>query len=151
MENEKEQILFDDYQEFLEMQHLYNAAIKQLRFKFEVLNDEFKVKNGKSPIHHIESRMKSTKSIIKKLKKLNCEISIPSAKKNINDMAGIRVVCCYIDDVYNVADMLLRQSDVKLLKQYDYIKHPNYNGYRSLHLDIEIPIYLSEHTEYVCA
>mgnify|MGYP002569490781 FL=1 len=151
MENEKEQILFDDYQEFLEMQHLYNAAIKQLRFKFEVLNDEFKVKNGKSPIHHIESRMKSTKSIIKKLKKLNCEISIPSAKKNINDMAGIRVVCCYIDDVYNVADMLLRQSDVKLLKQYDYIKHPNYNGYRSLHLDIEIPIYLSKHTEYVCA
>ncbi len=148
----EKQVLFDeDYQAMQEMHHLYNSALKQLQIKFEVLNDEFNVKYARSPIHHVESRLKSTPSIIKKLDKLNCEISIAAAKKYINDLAGIRVVCCYVDDVYSVADMLLRQSDIKLLKKHDYIKQPNYNGYRSLHLDIEIPIYLSDRTEYVCA
>ena len=124
--------LFEDYREYAEMEHLYNAAIRQLTIKFEILNDEFKVKYERSPIHHIESRVKS-------------------ARENINDIAGVRVVCCYIDDVYSVADMLLRQSDIRLLREQDYIKEPNYNGYRSLHLDIELPIYLSERTEMVKA
>ena len=86
---------------------------------------------------------------LKKLQKRNFEISIASAKQNLNDIAGIRVVCCYIDDVYRVADMLLRQSDITLVNITDYIKQPNYNGYRSLHLDLKIPVYLSERTEYV--
>ena len=141
--------LFSDYNELAELEHLYNAAIKQLTIKFEILNDEFKVKYERSPIHHIESRLKTSASIIKKLIKKNAEVSVESAKQNINDIAGVRVVCCYIDDVYSVADMLLRQSDIKLIREQDYIKNPNYNGYRSLHLDIQIPIYLSEKTEYV--
>ncbi len=143
--------LFTDYQEYMEMEHLYNAALKQLQIRFEILNGEFKVKHDRSPIHHIESRLKSTKSIIKKLSRLGHEISIPSAMKNVNDLAGIRVVCSYIDDVYNVADMFLRQNDIRLIKKHDYIQTPNYNGYRSLHLDVEIPVFLSDHTQSVLA
>ena len=143
--------LFKSYEELTELEHLYNAAIKQLTIKFEILNDEFKVKYERSPIHHVESRLKSSTSIIKKLLKRGCPLTVESAKANINDIAGVRVVCCYIDDVYSVADMLLRQSDIRLIREQDYIKQPNYNGYRSLHLDIQIPIYLSEKTEYVNA
>lgn len=141
--------LFENYQEYLALQHLYQAALKQLQIKFEVLNDEFHVRSGRSPIHHIESRLKSTASIAAKLQNRNFEVSLDSAKQNLNDIAGIRVVCSYVSDVYDVAEMLLRQSDIRLLKTQDYIKTPNYNGYRSLHLDIQLPIYLSDHTEFV--
>ena len=141
--------LFENFQDYLALQHLYQAALKQLQIKFEVLNDEFQVRSGRSPIHHIESRLKSTASIIAKLQNRNYAVTLDSAKQNINDIAGIRVVCSYIDDVYAVAEMLPRQSDVRLVQTQDYIQHPNFNGYRSLHLDIQIPIYLSDHTEHV--
>lgn len=141
--------LFENFQDYLALQHLYQAALKQLQIKFGVLNDEFQVRSGRSPIHHIESRLKSTASIIAKLQNRNYAVTLDSAKQNINDIAGIRVVCSYIDDVYAVAEMLLRQSDVRLVQTQDYIQHPNFNGYRSLHLDIQIPIYLSDHTEHV--
>ena len=141
--------LFENFQDYLALQHLYQAALKQLQIKFEVLNDEFQVRSGRSPIHHIESRLKSTASIIAKLQNRNYAVTLDSAKQNINDIAGSRVVCSYIDDVYAVAEMLLRQSDVRLVQTQDYIQHPNFNGYRSLHLDIQIPIYLSDHTEHV--
>ena len=141
--------LFENFQDYLALQHLYQAALKQLQIKFEVLNDEFQVRSGRSPIHHIESRLKSTASIIAKLQNRNYAVTLDSAKQNINDIAGIRVVCSYIVDVYAVAEMLLRQSDVRLVQTQDYIQHPNFNGYRSLHLDIQIPIYLSDHTEHV--
>ncbi|MBO5898648.1 MAG: GTP pyrophosphokinase family protein [Clostridia bacterium] len=143
--------LFHNYQELLEMQQLYNAAIKEIKTKLDILNDEFKVRYMRNPIHHIDSRLKSPQSILKKLNRRHFEVSLESAKKNLNDIAGIRVVCDYIDDVYSVADMLLRQSDLRLVETTDYIKTPNYNGYRSLHLDFEVPIYLSERTEYVTA
>lgn len=142
---------FKDRTEFLELQHLYSAALMQLRLKFEVLNSEFHVHFDRNPIHHIESRLKSPRSMYRKLIKKGCDISIESAKANLNDIAGVRVVCCYIDDVYNIEDMLLRQSDVRLIERKDYIKEPNYNGYRSLHLDVEIPVYLSSMTEYARA
>lgn len=141
--------ILDDLQKLMELQHLYNAAIKEMQTKLDILNDEFKVRYARNPIHHVESRLKSTQSIVKKLMKKNCEVSIASAKANLNDIAGVRVVCCYIDDVYRVADMLLSQSDIELVKLKDYIKSPNYNGYRSLHLDLRIPVFLSERTEKV--
>lgn len=140
---------FSNLQEFLELQHLYKAAIKEIVTKLEILNEEFNVHFARNPIHHVESRLKSTHSILNKLRKKGYDATIESAKKNLNDIAGIRVVCCYIDDVYDVADMLLRQSDIHLVKVQDYIKTPNYNGYRSLHLDLSIPVFLSEHTEHV--
>lgn len=141
--------LFNKYGELKMLQHIYTSAIREIETKLDVLSGEFKVKYARNPIHHIESRLKSSESIVKKLLRRGCEVSIESAKKNLNDIGGIRVVCCYIDDVYSVAEMLLRQSDIRLVKKTDYIKEPNYNGYRSLHLDLEIPIFLSEHTEYV--
>ena len=116
-----------------------------------MLNDEFSVKFSRSPIHHIESRLKSPQSILEKLQRKGFPASLESAKKNVNDIAGVRVVCCYIDDVYRVEEMLLRQSDMELVKRQDYIKTPNYNGYRSLHLDLRVPIFLSDRTEHVLA
>ena len=141
--------LYSNFQEFLKLQHLYNAAVKLIQTRLEVLNDEFNVLYARNPIHHIESRPKSTSSIVAKLQKKGYPISIESAMKNINDIAGIRVVCCYIDDVYRVEEMLLRQSDIELVKRQDYIKKPNFNGYRSLHLDLRVPVFLSNCTKYV--
>jgi putative GTP pyrophosphokinase len=138
-----------DLQNMMELHQLYNAAIKEMQTKLEILNDEFKVKFARNPIHHVESRLKSTQSIVKKLIKKNHEVSIESAKAHLNDIAGIRVVCCYIDDVYRVAEMLLSQTDIELVKLQDYVKEPNFNGYRSLHLDLRIPVFLSERTEKV--
>lgn len=141
--------LFANYKELMELQHLYHSAIREIETKLDILSGEFKVRYERNPIHHIESRLKTSESMVNKLIRRGFDVSIESAKKNLNDIAGIRVVCCYIDDVYSVAEMLLRQSDLRLVKMKDYIKEPNYNGYRSLHLDLEIPIFLSEKTEYV--
>ena len=135
----------------LVMLNLYEAAVKQLKVKFEVLNDEFNILFERNPIHHIEGRVKSLASIKSKLAKKGYEFSIDNAKKYVNDIAGVRVVCNYIDDVYNVAEMFLRQTDIELVKKQDYIKTPNYNGYRSLHLDMKVPVYLSDRTEFIIA
>lgn len=141
--------LFSNYQEFLQLQHLYNAAIKEIQMRLEVLNDEFRVTYERSPIHHIESRLKTTESIVEKLERKGLPITIEAAKARLNDIGGIRIVCNYIDDVYAVEKMLLRQSDIELVKRQDYIAQPNYNGYRSLHLDMRVPVNLSDHTESI--
>ncbi len=141
--------LFANYQEFLQLQHLYNAAIKEIKMRLEVLNDEFRVTYERSPIHHIESRLKTTESIVEKLERKGLPITIDAAKARLNDIGGIRIVCNYIDDVYAVEKMLLRQSDIELVKRQDYIAQPNYNGYRSLHLDMRVPVNLSSRTESV--
>lgn len=151
MELKEEFSLFSNSYELAVLRNLYESAAKQLSLKFEVLNSEFNVLYKRNPIHHIESRVKSSESIAAKLIKRGLPITIESAKKNINDIAGVRVVCNYIDDVYSVAEMFRRQRDVEILKLQDYIKNPNYNGYRSLHLDICVPVYLSDRTEYVRA
>ena len=143
--------LCEDPHDFLMLRNLYEAAVKQLSLKFDILNSEFNVLYARNPIHHIEGRVKSQSSIVAKLLKRGLPLSIESARANINDIAGVRVVCSYIDDVYRVAEMLERQKDIEIVKRQDYIKTPNYNGYRSLHLDIRVPVYLSDRTEYVVA
>lgn len=148
---EEDSPFFAGSHDYLMMLNLYDSAVKQLRLKFEVLNNEFSVTYARNPIRHIESRLKSPESIVAKLRKRGKPLTIASALENINDIAGVRVVCRYIDDVYAVADMLLRQPDVTLVKMQDYIKTPNYNGYRSLHLDLKVPVYFSDRTEYVLA
>ena len=140
-----------DSQEIVVMTRLYDAAVRQLVLKFEILNDEFKVLYARNPIHHIEGRVKSLPSIAAKLLKKGQPLTIEAAKRNVNDIAGVRVVCGYIDDVYRVADMMTRQADIQLIRRQDYIQTPNYNGYRSLHLDIRLPVYLSDRTEQVIA
>ena len=148
---EEDSPFFAGSHDYLMMLNLYDSAVKQLRLKFEVLNNEFSVTYARNPIRHIESRLKSPESIVAKLRKRGKPLTIASAMENINDIAGVRVVCRYIDDVYAVADMLLRQPDITLVKMQDYIKTPNYNGYRSLHLDLKVPVYFSDRTEYVLA
>lgn len=140
-----------DSQEIVVMTRLYDAAVRQLVLKFEILNDEFKVLYARNPIHHIEGRVKSLPSIAAKLLKKGQPLTIEAAKRNVNDIAGVRVVCGYIDDVYRVADMMTRQADIQLIRRQDYIQTPNYNGYHSLHLDIRLPVYLSDRTEQVIA
>ena len=130
--------LFENYQDYLALQHLYQAALKQLQMKFEVLNDEFQIRTGRSPIHHIETRLKSTASILAKLQKRGCEVTLDSAKQNINDLAGVRVVCPFINDVYLLVQELRQQSDFEVFKEKDYILHPKENGYRSYHLIIQV-------------
>lgn len=137
--------------DLLVMRNLYSSAVKQITLKFEVLNDEFNVLYARNPIHHVESRVKSFDSIAAKLEKKGLPLTIESAMKNVNDIAGVRVVCSYIDDVYRVAEMMERQTDVEIVKRQDYIETPNYNGYRSLHLDIKVQVYLSDRTEYLAA
>ncbi len=139
--------IFQNAKKFVEMQQLYNAAIKELYTKLEILNEEFQVKYDYNPIHHIETRLKSAKSILDKLEKRDLPLSFESIQENIFDIAGIRVICNYIDDIYKIEDFLSRQDDVKIIRVRDYIKDPKENGYRSLHLILQIKIYLYDRIE----
>ena len=148
---ENGKMLRNDPYEIRLIQNLYDAAVKQLSLKFEILNNEFKVLYARNPIHHIEGRVKAIESMVAKLRKKGLPPTIEAARESINDIAGVRVVCSYIDDVYRVAEMVERQTDIEIIKRQDYIRTPNYNGYRSLHLDIRMPVYLSDRTEHVTA
>ena len=133
-----------DIQAFFDQMMIYNAGIKEVRTKLEILDDEFQTKYAYNPIHHIESRLKSVKSIVNKIKEKNMDVTLHNIKENVTDIAGIRVICNYLNDIYEVEKLLLKQSDVKLLRRRDYIKTPKSSGYQSLHLLIEVPIYLSD-------
>ena len=129
--------------EFQELMMMYSCAIREMRTKLEVLNDELSVHHQRNPIEFITSRVKKPLSIVEKLHRYGVPVSVESVEKNLNDVAGVRVICSFIDDIYTVADMLLRQDDITLIKKKDYIEHPKDNGYRSLHLIIEIPVFFS--------
>lgn len=122
----------------------YRCALLETETKFRVLNEQFSLQHERNPINSIQTRIKSPDSIIEKLMRRNLVLNINSIEKNINDIAGIRVVCSFIDDVYFLADCLAKQDDVKIIEVKDYIKSPKANGYRSLHIIIEIPIFLQE-------
>lgn len=130
--------------EFFAIQCRYSAAMKEVQTKLEILDDEFQARHRRNPIHHIESRMKSIQSITEKLRRKEQPVSMQSAVENLTDIAGIRVICSYVQDVYTVANLLTSQDDVKLLRVRDYIQEPKANGYRSLHLIVEIPVFLQE-------
>ena len=121
---------------FQEMMMIYKAAIREVRTKLEVLNDEFQVRSKRNPIRYIKQRVKRPDSILEKLHRRGFEISLDSMIKNLNDIAGIRVVCAYERDIYDIAQMLTKQDDVKLILTKDYIKNPKPNGYRSYHMII---------------
>lgn len=141
--NEAEEIVLQAKQ-FEELMMMYKCAIREVKTKLEVLNDEFSVKYKRNPIEFIKDRIKEPMSIVDKLRRDNNEISIPSIMYNLNDVAGIRVICSFIDDIYDVANMLTKQDDIKLIKMKDYIKNPKDNGYRSLHLIVEVPVFFSD-------
>lgn len=133
-----------DIQSFMNQMMIYNSGIKEIRTKLEILDEEFQTKFSYNPIHHIESRLKSIKSIVEKVKEKNLPVTLENIRENITDIAGIRVICNYIDDIYRVEELLLNQNDVTLLRRRDYIKTPKSSGYQSLHLIVEIPIFLSD-------
>ena len=124
----------------------YSYAIKEVRTKLEILNEELAFKTKRNPIESIESRVKKPASIIEKLRRRNFPVSVESVFENLHDVAGIRVICSFIDDIYDVAEMFLSQDDITLIEKKDYIQNPKSNGYRSLHLIIEVPVFLSDRT-----
>jgi len=134
---------------FQELTLLYDSAMREVRTKLEILDHEFSLKYDSNPIHHIDSRLKSPASIVEKLIRRGWPVNIESAEANLHDIAGVRIICNYIDDIYRIADMLTHQQDVELVQKKDYIQTPKENGYRSLHLVVRIPVFLSSHTELV--
>lgn len=133
----------------IETQNLYSSAIREISTKLENLNDEFKYTKDRNPIHQISARVKSPKSIMAKLRLRNLELSVESARKNLTDIAGVRVICSYISDIYKIAELLTSQSDIETIRRSDYIENPKPNGYRSLHLIVTVPVFLSDRTEIV--
>ena len=130
--------------QFREMMMMYTCAIREVKTKLEVLNDELSVKNQRNPIEMIKSRVKKPMSILEKLQRRGFEVSLESMRENLDDVAGIRIICSFLDDIYEVAEMLVRQDDVKVIAVKDYIKNPKPNGYRSYHLIIEVPVFFTE-------
>jgi putative GTP pyrophosphokinase len=126
----------------------YSGAMKTVCAKFEVLDDEFAMLRGHDPIHHIESRLKSVESAYEKLPRRGLAPTAENLTK-LNDIAGVRVICSYVKDVYDIADVFLRQEGVVLIQKKDYIENPKANGYRSLHLIASIPVCLSKETRHV--
>lgn len=125
-----------------ELMAYYRCAIMEVETKFKVLDEQFSLEYDRNPIESIKSRLKSYESIIKKLKDKDLPFSLEAIQENIRDVAGIRVICSFPEDIYMLAECLLSQDDVKLIEKKDYIKNPKKSGYRSLHLIIEVPIFL---------
>jgi len=134
--------------EFQRLELLYRSALREICTKLEILNDELSLR-GANPIEHIKSRVKSPRSIAEKLMRKGLPVSMESAKAHLTDVAGVRLICSFIDDIYAVSDMLTKQNDVTLIRVRDYIKEPKANGYRSLHLVVEIPVFFSNAVERV--
>ena len=129
---------------YKELMMMYACAMKEIQTKFEVLNTEFKTRYQRNPISAITSRLKRTASITEKLERRGLPFSLESIETHINDVAGIRVICSYIDDIYEIAEALLRQDDITLVNRKDYIAHPKENGYRSLHLIVSVPVFFAK-------
>lgn len=123
---------------------LYQSGQKEISTKLENLDSEFQINYDYNPIHHMESRMKDMQSLLKKAERKGYDLTADSIQKNIYDIAGIRVITNYLDDIYNVEKLLTNQSDVTLLKRKDYIKNPKASGYRSLHLVVQVPVFQSK-------
>lgn len=136
-------------QRYMEMTQLYDSAIREVRTKLEILDREFHVRYARNPIHHIDSRLKSPHSMAEKLRRKGWPQTIESAERHLMDIAGVRIICNYVSDIYHIADLLVHQRDVELVQRKDYIANPKGNGYRSLHLVVRIPVFLSSHTELV--
>lgn len=127
---------------FITLMSYYKCAMMEVETKLNVLNEEFSLRFDRNPINSIQSRLKSPVSIEEKLASKNLPMTLQTIEKNLNDIAGVRVICSFLDDIYLLADCLLQQDDITLIAQKDYIANPKPNGYRSLHLIVQIPIYL---------
>ena len=134
---------------FLTVENIYILAISEISSRIETLNDELKAAKGHNPIYKLVMRVKTPKSIAEKLIRKGCNLNIQSAKENINDIAGVRIICLYIDDIYVIARLLKKWDDIELIDKSDYVQNPKPNGYRSLHLDVAVPVFLPNRIERV--
>ncbi len=134
----------DDIDSWNEVLLVYNSALKEIGTKLEILNDEFQHVHKYNPIEHIKTRIKSPESIVKKLKKHGYESTVQNMVKYVNDIAGIRVICSFTSDIYQIAEMLINQNDIKVVSVKDYILNPKPSGYKSYHLIVTVPIFLSD-------
>lgn len=130
--------------EYRKIKLLYRSALKEIRTKLEILNDEFRLVHQYNPIEHIESRLKTDESITRKLMRKGKEITVENIQKYIDDIAGVRVICSFTPDIYRIVDMIASQDDIEVLKTKDYMLNPKINGYRSYHLIVRVPIFLSD-------
>ncbi len=134
----------DDINTWEEVNLLYNAALKQITTKIEILNDEFQEVHRYNPIEHVKARVKAPESIVKKLKKNGYESTIGNMVRYVNDIAGIRIICSFTSDIYRIAEMISNQKDIQVLTVKDYIMNPKNSGYRSYHMIVSLPVYLSD-------
>jgi len=130
-------------EDFEKLMAYYRCAIMEIETKFNVLNEEFSLRLDRNPINSIKTRLKSVQSMREKLKRRGFPVSVQSVEENLNDVAGVRVICSFPDDVYMLVDALLKQDDINLVEKKDYIANPKPNGYRSLHLIVTVPIFLA--------
>jgi putative GTP pyrophosphokinase len=136
-------MFYNEEDEWKKVMLMYDSALKEVNTKLEILNEEFKLNHQYNPIEHITSRIKSPQSIGKKLRHNGRELTVENIVKYVNDVAGIRIICSFTSDIYRIADLIAKQSDVQVLKVKDYIMFPKPNGYTSYHMIISVPIYLS--------
>lgn len=139
----------DYYEPFRALMMQYECAMLEVQTKLEVLNKELSLLNSRNPFESIKCRIKSPESIIGKLRRNNLDLTIENIEKNLNDIAGIRVICSFPEDIYMLVDCLLQQDDIVLVAKKDYIKNPKPNGYRSLHLILDIPIFLTNEKKHM--
>ncbi len=135
---------YEDVDSWKTIMFLYNAALKEVGTKLEILNDEFQHVHQYNPIEHIKTRVKTPESIVKKIRRYGYETSIENMVKYINDIAGVRLICSFTSDIYRLAEMIGNQSDLKVLSIKDYIKNPKASGYKSYHMLVAVPIFLSD-------
>lgn len=143
------EVLQGQYQEVANMLLACHCGIKEIRTKLEILSDEMQLQNSRNPIEYIRSRIKSFDSIVGKLRRRNLPVTVETARRELYDIAGVRVICTFVDDIYRIARMLAMQDDVKLLIVKDYIRNPKPSGYRSYHMIVEVPVFFSNHSESV--
>lgn len=146
---ERPEKVMETMKPFRQLMMRYECALQEVETKLNVLNAEFSLEYDRNPFEAIKTRIKQPISIVNKLKRLDEEITVENIEGSLNDVAGIRVICSFPEDIYTIAELLAKQDDIKVLKRKDYIKNPKENGYRSLHLILEIPIFLSDEKRYM--
>lgn len=149
MTSENPEKALQNMQPFTNLMMYYECALMEIETKLKVLNSEFTTKNNRNPIESIRCRLKKPLSIIDKLKKKGLDITIENIENNLADIAGIRVICSFPGDIYTVSELLMKQDDINVVTIKDYIRTPKSNGYRSLHLILEVPIFLSNEKRYM--
>lgn len=136
-------------QEFTRFMMSYKFAMDEVKTKIDILNQEFNYIHEYNPIEHVKTRLKTPESILKKVYRKGYELSLDSIKENIHDIAGIRIICSFVSDIYKISEMLAKQEDIQVIMYKDYIKNPKPNGYRSLHLVVKVPVFMSDRVENV--